>query len=345
MPRHSGLNWYWPFSKHRLDYPKRTCLNLSTPDKTTLYRLWAAVAVLALAGIWFGQGMTKEAVESYNELSPEEERVILHKGTETPFTGEYYKHSEKGTYICRQCNAPLYRSNDKFDSGCGWPSFDDEIPGAVTHTRDPDGMRVEITCAHCGGHLGHVFEGERFTQKNVRHCVNSISLGFVPAPSATATQKAYFAGGCFWGTEHLLQQHKGVLSVRSGYMGGRKKNPTYKDVCTGQSGHAETVEVEFDSSQTTFEALARYFLEIHDPTEVDRQGPDMGTQYRSAVFYTTDEQKQVAQKLIAILKSKGYEVVTQVEPADTFYVAEGYHQDYYEHSGKTPYCHFWQKRF
>ena len=128
-------------------------------------------------------------------------------------------------------------------------------------------------------------------------------------------------------------------------MGGHTVNPTYQDVCSGRTGHAETVEVEFDSTQTTFEALARYFFEIHDPTEIDRQGPDMGTQYRSAVFYTNDEQKKVAEKLIGILKGKGYDVVTQVQPAGPFYVAEGYHQDYYELSGKTPYCHFWQKRF
>ncbi|HLX12571.1 MAG TPA: methionine-R-sulfoxide reductase [Bacteroidota bacterium] len=117
----------------------------------------------------------------YKKLTPEEERVILHKGTEYPFTGEYTDHHEKGTYTCRQCGAALYNSESKFDSHCGWPSFDDEIPGAVKRTTDADGMRVEITCANCGGHLGHVFEGERMTKKNVRHCVNSISMEFIPA--------------------------------------------------------------------------------------------------------------------------------------------------------------------
>lgn len=280
-----------------------------------------------------------------NKLTPEEERVIIHKGTETPFTGEYYKHKEAGTYTCKQCGAPLYRSSDKFDSGCGWPSFDDEIPGAVKRTTDADGMRTEITCAKCGGHLGHVFEGERFTEKNVRHCVNSISLNFVPASQEVKTEKAYFAGGCFWGTEYLLQQVDGVISTRVGYMGGKTRNPTYKEVCYENTGHAEAVEVVFDPTKTDYEKLARYFFEIHDPTQLNRQGPDVGDQYRSAVFYVDETQKQIAEKLIKILKDKGYKVVTEVTKAGEFFEAEKYHQDYYNYTGKEPYCHFYQKRF
>ena len=290
----------------------------------------------------------------YNQLTPEEERVIIHKGTEAPFTGKFTNYKDKGTYVCKRCSAPLYKSDDKFDSHCGWPSFDDEIPGAVKRVPDPDGFRSEIICNNCGAHLGHVFTGERFTDKNIRHCVNSISLGFVPAgaqtvSSSTKTEKktetAFFAGGCFWGTEHLFKEAEGVVSTRVGYMGGSKKNPTYKEVCNANTGHAEAVEVVFDPAKTSYEKIAKYFFEIHDPTQADGQGPDIGNQYRSAVFYTDEDQKKVAEKLIKMLKDKGYQVVTEVTKAATFWEAEDYHQDYYQKTGKAPYCHIYQKRF
>ena len=287
----------------------------------------------------------QERTMNFNELTSEEERIIIDKGTERPFLGKYNIHKEKGTYICKRCNAPLYLSEDKFDSHCGWPSFDSEIPGAVNHVPDADGIRTEIICSACGAHLGHVFTGEMYTEQNVRHCVNSISLNFIPDTEDVITQTAYFAGGCFWGVEHFFQKEDGVIAIRAGYMGGHTKNPTYKEVCSGTTGHAETIEVVYDPSRTTFEKLARLFFEIHDPAQKNRQGPDIGNQYRSALFYTNDEQKQTAEQLIRLLKEKGNLVVTELSPAATFWEAEGYHQDYYKKTGKLPYCHVYRKIF
>jgi peptide methionine sulfoxide reductase msrA/msrB len=304
---------------------------------------------------------SQEKGMKYNKLTPEEERVILHKGTERPFTGIYNSHKDKGIYLCKQCDAPLFRSADKFDSGSGWPSFDDGIPGAVKQVPDRDGMRTEIVCSNCGGHLGHVFLGEGFTDKNVRHCVNSVSLSFVPAgaedPAAidqagatdkdkvAKTQTAYFAGGCFWGVEYFFQNAEGVVATRVGYMGGKTDNPTYREVCSGATGHAEALEVVFNPTQTSYEKLAKLFFETHDPTQVDRQGPDIGDQYRSAIFYVDEEQKQTAQKLIELLEAKGYKVATELNKAGTFWEAEAYHQDYYFNNGKQPYCHAYTERF
>ncbi len=310
-----------------------------------VFRIFSPVVFLimiALAGCT--QTQTNTTME-FKKLTPEEEQVIVHKGTEAPFSGKYESFSETGIYICKQCGAPLYRSEDKFDAQCGWPSFDDEIKGAVKRIPDADGMRTEIVCAKCGAHLGHVFTGEGFTPKETRHCVNSVSLDFIPAQATPKTDTAIFAGGCFWGVEYYMNKLKGVLSTEVGYTGGTKKNPTYEEVCSGTTGHYEAIRIVFDPSQTSFEEVAKLFFEIHDPTQWNHQGPDMGEQYRSAVFYRTVEQKEITLRLIGLLKAKGFSVVTEVRPAATFWKAENYHQDYYEHKGSTPYCHGYVKRF
>jgi peptide methionine sulfoxide reductase msrA/msrB len=279
------------------------------------------------------------AEENTSNLTPEEERVIVHKGTEMPFTGKYYNHWETGDYHCRRCDAPLYKSDTKFDAGCGWPSFDDEIPGAVKRAPDADGRRTEILCAKCGAHLAHVFLGEGSTPIKTLHCVKSISLTFKPEVNERSdmkTEKAVFAGGCFWGVEFLFQDQPGVIATRVGYTGGRTEQPTYEQVCGGDTGHVEALEVTFDPSATTYEALARRFFEIHDPTQVNRQGPDRGEQYRSAVFYLDDKQRDTALKLIEELKAKGYAVATTVEKAAAFWPAEDYHQRYYTKKNGRP---------
>lgn len=317
-------------------------------------------------------------------LSGLEADVLLRKATEAPYTGEYLNNHAAGTYICRQCGMPLYHSDDKFESGCGWPSFDKEVAGAVRRVPDADGRRVEIICANCGGHLGHVFEGEGFTERNTRHCVNSLSMKFaqagsdeekaalarladkasaispagtagsgVAATAATATQTsttggctatAVVAGGCFWRVEDAFQKIAGVCEAVSGYTGGHTVNPSYEDVCRGDTGHAEAVLVRFDPTRVSYEQILRRFFEIHDPTQLNRQGPDWGEQYRSAVFYENAEQKAVAQKLVARLKELGYKVVTQIEPAGPFYAAEDYHQDFTRRTGRGA-CHMSVPRF
>jgi len=281
---------------------------------------------------------------TYNKLSKEEERVIVHKGTEAAFSGKYNDFFEGGYYHCKRCNARLYSSEDKFASSCGWPSFDDEIKGAIRKQKDVDGIRTEILCANCGAHLGHVFEGEGLTKKNVRQCVNSISLVFIPNRKEPHIAKAYFAGGCFWGVEYFFEHKRGVISAVSGYMGGTMENPSYQDVSYGNTGHLEIVEVTYDTRKVSYEDLAKFFFEIHDPTQANGQGPDIGEQYLSAIFFNNEDEEMTAHKLIDILKNKGYKVVTKVLPTSTFWKAEEYHQNYYDNK-KKPYCHVYRKKF
>ncbi len=273
------------------------------------------------------------------QLTAAEENVIVYKGTERPFSGKYLYTTEEGIYLCKNCDAPLYKSQDKFESHCGWPSFDDEIPGAVKKVLDADGRRTEIVCNNCGAHLGHVFEGEGYTEKNTRHCVNSISLNFEPKKVEPKLDTAIFAGGCFWGVEYYFQRTNGVLSTEVGYIGGKTQNPSYHDVCYNNTGHAEAIRVIFDTHKTSYENLLKLFFEIHDFTQVNRQGPDVGEQYRSEVFYLNDNQKSVAQSIIQILVDKKYKVSTKLTIAGTFWLAEKYHQQYYDKKGGIPYCH------
>jgi len=297
------------------------------------------IIILLLIGV-----LAMNAEEKYKKLTDLEKFVIEDKGTERPFTGKYTDHFKDGIYKCKKCGEELFRSKTKFHSGCGWPSFDDAIEGRVKELLDADGNRTEIVCANCGGHLGHMFEGEDFTPKNIRHCVNSVSLDFDPH-TTPKTEVAIFAGGCFWGVEYHLKKLEGVISTTVGYTGGELKDPEYYDVTTGITGHAEAIEVIFDPEKVSYENVIKLFFEIHDPTQRNRQGPDIGNQYRSVVYYNSIEQKKITEKLIGILKSKDYEIVTEVEPAVKFYPAEEYHQDYYDKKGSLPYCHSYTKKF
>jgi peptide methionine sulfoxide reductase msrA/msrB len=281
------------------------------------------------------------------QLSDEERYVLINKGTQAPYVGKYTNEKSNGIYTCKICETPLYKSSDKFDSSCGWPSFDDAIPGAVKRIPDADGRRVEIVCAKCGAHLGHVFEGEGFTPKNTRHCVNSISLKLKPALDAKDKDLsyAYFAGGCFWGVEYFLEKLDGVKSVSSGFMGGHVKNPGYYEVVSGRTGHLEAVEVVYDKSKISYEKIARTFFEIHDPTQTNGQGPDIGSQYLSAVFVNNEDERNTIKKLISTLDENGFDVVTKILEKKEFYKADEGHQNYYNKKGSKPYCHGYKKRF
>ncbi len=273
------------------------------------------------------------------KLTQEEQHIILEKGTEPPFSGEYWDRFEEGLYRCRQCASPLYRSSDKFESNCGWPSFDDELPGAVTRSLDADGRRTEITCSSCGGHLGHVFTGEQFTPKDTRHCVNSLSLEFIPA------RRAVFASGCFWGPQYFFDRAEGVLATFTGYTGGSIEHPTYRQVCSGKTGHVEAVEVLYDPKITSFEKLAKLFFETHDPTQEDGQGPDIGEQYQSVLFYGNEQERSTAENLLSQLKEKGLTPATRIRPLAEFWPAEDYHQHYYDKQQGYPACHRYTQRF
>jgi len=283
----------------------------------------------------------------YNQLNSEEVRVIENKGTEMPFSGKYNSFYEAGVYKCRKCNTPLFNSTDKFDSGSGWPSFDNTIKGAVKEIPDADGRRVEIVCASCGGHLGHVFKGEQMTAKSTRHCVNSVSLDFESFKQDSKYKKAYFAAGCFWGVEYWFQKQEGVLDADSGYMGGHLENPTYPEICRKDTGHLETVEVTYDPTVVSFETLTKLFFETHNPEQMNGQGPDIGPQYLSAVFTNNIEEEDTVQILINQLEDKGMNIATIIKDANEhkFYIAEYEHQNYYKLRNSQPYCHAFTKRF
>jgi peptide methionine sulfoxide reductase msrA/msrB len=271
----------------------------------------------------------------YNPLTPEETAVIIHKDTEAPFENEYDELFADGIYICKQCSQPLFSAKSKFNSGCGWPSFDEEYPNSITRVRDADGSRTEIVCSNCKGHLGHVFEGEKLTDKNTRHCVNSLSIKFIPQKSKTEKEVAYFGGGCFWCTEAVYTRLKGVTKVEPGYSGGHLINPTYEEVSSGNTGHAEVIKIEFNNTEVSFKKLLEIFFETHDATTLNQQGNDYGEQYRSIILYATLDQKDAAE---AYIKRLGPKIVTKVQPFVVFYPAEDYHKNYFERNQNKPYC-------
>ncbi len=305
-----------------------------------------------------------DPAELKKKLSAEQFAVTQQCGTEPAFRNAYWDNHKPGIYVDVVSGEPLFSSLDKFDSGTGWPSFTQPVKGTdIVEKKDSAfGMvRTEVRSKVADSHLGHVFDDGPADKGGLRYCINSASLKFIPLEEmdqagygqyldpfvkaglikAPLHETAVLAGGCFWGMEEIIRKIPGVIKTTVGYTGGTTANPTYEDVCTGGTGHAEAIQVEFDSARLSYESLLDYFFRMHDPTTLNRQHNDVGTQYRSAIFYTSEAQKKTAESVKAKWDKSGKfsPITTEITAASKFYSAEDYHQKYLAKNPGGYTCH------
>jgi peptide methionine sulfoxide reductase msrA/msrB len=306
--------------------------------------------------------MAVDSKKDTSHLTDLQKFVTMENGTERPFDNEYWNNKAEGIYVDVITGEALFSSKDKYDSGTGWPSFTKPIDDSFIENnvdRSIGMERTEVRSKGSDAHLGHLFTDGPKDKGGNRYCINSASLKFIPKkdldkqgygeylklfgePQITKIERAVLAGGCFWGMEELLSKLDGVIDVVNGYSGGDVSNPGYKLITTGTTNHAESVEVLFNPQKISYEEILKFFFKIHDPTTLNRQGNDVGTQYRSAIFYRNPEQKKIAEQVIEKAKNANIydrDIVTRLEKFDEFSKAEDYHQDYLEKHPGGYTCH------
>ena len=299
---------------------------------------WLDVIKLANNGNPLPDSRVEKTIEEWKAiLTPEQFYITRLKGTEGAYSSELCSYFAPGRYGCICCGTELFDAETKFDSNTGWPSFTQPIKeNAVAYQIDNQfGMqRIEALCNTCDAHLGHVFQ-DGPEPSGLRYCINAVALQKVTVND----KKIDLGGGCFWCTEAIFQRIKGVVKVESGYSGGTLFNPSYRDVCTGTTGHAEMVEITYRPDQISFEDLLRIHLSTHNPTTINKQGADWGSQYRSIIFYRTEQEKQTAEKIIEEMQNSYSDtIVTQLKKFEHFYIAEDAHQNYYNRNQEAGYC-------